>query len=84
MIYEIKFAKNAEQFLDKLEQIDRERILKSLERIRIRPERFLEKLVGDEGHKFRVGYYRLFIDLDKRNLLILVIKIGYRKNIYKN
>ncbi len=84
MIYEVKFTKNAEKFLDKLEQADRERILKALERIRIRPERFLEKLVGDEGYKFRVGYYRLFLDLDKGNLFILVIKIGYRKNIYKN
>jgi mRNA interferase RelE/StbE len=83
-MYQIILSKYAEGFLDKLNDIDRERIIKALERIRLRPERFLEKLVGEEGYKFRVGDYRLFIDLDRGNLLILVIKIGHRKNIYKN
>ena len=83
-MYRIIFSKQAESFLDKLENSDRERVIKTLERIKIRPERFLEKLVGEEGYKFRIGDFRLFIDLDKGNLLISVIKIGYRKNIYKN
>ncbi len=83
-MYKIIFSKQSERFLDKLDNIDRERIIKALERIRIRPELFLEKLIGEEGYKFRVGDYRLFIDINKGNLLILVIKIGYRKNIYKN
>ena len=82
-MYQIIFSKTAEKFLDKLDSSDRERIIKALERIRVRPERFLEKLVGEKGYKFRVGDYRLFIDLDKGNLMISVIKIGYRKNIYK-
>ena len=83
-MYNIIFSKQAESFLDKLENSDRERIIKTLDRIKIRPERFLEKLIGEEGYKFRVGDFRLFIDLDKGNLLISVIKIGDRKNIYKN
>ena len=33
---------------------------------------------------FRIGDFRLFIDLDRSNLLISIIKIGDRKNIYKN
>ena len=83
-MYNIIFSKQAESFLDKLENSDRERIIKTLDRIKIRPERFLEKLIGEEGYKFRIGDFRLFIDLDKGNLLISVIKIGDRKNIYKN
>jgi mRNA interferase RelE/StbE len=83
-MYNTIFSKQAESFLDKLENSDRERIVKTLDRIKIRPERFLEKLIGEEGYKFRIGDFRLFIDLDKGNLLISVIKIGYRKNIYKN
>lgn len=83
-MYQVIFSGSAERFLAKLNHSDRERVIKALERIKIRPERFLEKLIGDEGYKFRVGDYRLFIDLDRGNLLIIVIKIGYRKNIYKN
>ncbi|MEX2017273.1 MAG: type II toxin-antitoxin system RelE/ParE family toxin [Candidatus Pacearchaeota archaeon] len=83
-MYHIIFSKKAETFLDKLNNSERERIIRALERIRIRPEHFLEKRVGEEGYKFRVGDYRLFIDLNKNDLLILVVKIGYRKNVYKH
>mgnify|MGYP001610442110 CR=1 FL=1 len=83
-MYNIIFSQKAERFLDKLNDSDRERIVRALERIRIRPESFLEKLVGEEGYKFKVGNYRLFIDLNQNSLLIMVIKIGYRKNVYKH
>jgi len=60
-----------------------ERIISALERIRIRPETYVTKLVGDPGYKLRVGDYRVIMDIDKGNLLILVIKVGYRRNIYE-
>lgn len=83
-MYNIIFSEKAERFLNKLNDSERERIIRALERIRIRPEGFLEKLVGGEGYKLRVGDYRIFLDFNKKDLLILVIKIGYRKNVYKN
>jgi mRNA interferase RelE/StbE len=83
-MYGIIFSEKAERFLDKLNNSERERIIRALERTRIRPEAFLEKLAGEEGYKFRIGNYRLFLDLNKNDLLILVIKIGYRKNVYKH
>ncbi len=55
----------------------------ALERIRIRPEAYITKLVGDPGYKLRVGDYRVIMDIDKGKLLILVIKIGHRRNIYE-
>lgn len=82
-MYEIIFTPNAEKFFLKLEKSIQERILAKLERIRIRPGAFLEKLVGDRAFKLRVGNYRILIDLDQGNLIILVIKIGHRRNIYK-
>ena len=83
MSYEIFFTDKAKKQLVKLEKNDQERIIKSLERIRIRPESYVTKLVGDPGYRLRVGDYRVIIDIDKEQLLILVIKIGHRKNIYK-
>jgi len=53
-----------------------------LERIRIRPESYVTKLVGDSGYKLRVGDYRVIMDINKGKLSILVIKIGHRRNIY--
>ena len=81
-MYEIIFSDKAKRQLGKLERNIQERIINSLERIRIRPESFVAKLVGDPAYKLRVGDYRILLDIDKGKLLILVIKIGHRKNVY--
>lgn len=82
-MYSIIYSKKAEKQLEKLEKYIQEKIIKSLERIRIRPEAYVEKLVGDSGYKFRVGDYRVILDVNKGDLIVLVIKIGHRRNIYK-
>ena len=83
LLYEVIFSQKAKKQLFKLEKVIQERIISALERIRIRPETYITKLVGDPGYKLRVGDYRVIMDIDKGNLLILVIKIGHRKNIYE-
>ena len=82
-MYEIIFSRKAKKQLFKLERTIQERIIFALERIRIRPEDYLTKLIADPGYKLRVGDYRVIMDIDKTNLLVLVIKIGHRKDIYK-
>ena len=82
LLYEIVFSLKAKKQLLKLERNIQERIISALERIRIRPETFITKLVGDPGYKLRAGDYRVIIDIDKNSLIILVIKVGHRKNIY--
>ena len=83
LLYEIVFSQKAKKQLFKLERAIQERIISALERIRIRPQSYITKLVGDPGYKLRVGDYRLIMDIDKGKLLVLVIKIGHRKNIYE-
>jgi mRNA interferase RelE/StbE len=83
MTYEIIFSDKALIQLKKLEHKIQERIIRSLERIRIRPEAYVTKLVGDPGYRLRVGDYRVIMDIDNEKLHILVIKISHRKNIYQ-
>ncbi len=83
LVYEIIFSQKAKKQLFKLEKVIQERIISALERIRIRPETYVTKLVGDPGYKLRVGDYRVIMDIDKDNLLILVIKVGHRRNVYE-
>jgi len=82
MTYQIFFTDKAKKQLEKIEKVDQERIIKSIERIRIRPEAHITKLVGDPGYKLRVGDYRIILEIEKENLIILVLMIGHRKNIY--
>jgi mRNA interferase RelE/StbE len=83
MSYQIFFTDKAKKQLEKFEKVDRERIIKSLERIRIRPEAHITKLVDDPGYKLRVGNYRVILEIEKNKLIILVLMIGHRKNIYE-
>ena len=83
MSYEIIFTDTSRKQFKKLEKDIQERIVKALERIRIRPEAHIKKLVEDPGYRLRVGEYRIILDIEKEKLIILVIKIGHRKNIYK-
>lgn len=82
MTYQILFSDLALRQLKKLEVEARQRIIATLERIRVRPEAHLKKLVGDEGFRLRVGDYRVILDLDNERLTVLVLGIGHRKNVY--
>ena len=84
MSYEIVFTDTSQKQFNKLEKDVQERIIKALERIRIRPESYVKKLVGDPGYRLRVGDYRVILDIEKSVLIILVVKVGHRKNIYDN
>lgn len=83
-MYDLKFTDRAKKQFLKLDNSAKERIGSVLERIKIRPEQFVEKLVGEEGYKLRVGDYRIFLDILNKELIILVFEVGHRKNIYKN
>lgn len=81
-MYDIVLTDKAKKQLQKLEKIVQERIVTALERLRIRPEAYVTKLVGDSGFKFRVGDFRILLEIDKGTLIVLVLKIGHRRNIY--
>jgi mRNA interferase RelE/StbE len=83
MDYSVLFTPLAETQLKKLDKPIQERIVSALDRIRIRPEHFVEKLVGEPGFKFRVGDHRVILDILNKELIVLVLEIGHRRNIYK-
>lgn len=82
MIYKVIFSDKALRQFKKLERNVQERINTALDRIRIKPHSYVIKLVGKPGYKVRVGDYRIIMDIEQQRLLILVIKVGHRRNIY--
>lgn len=82
-MYEVVFSEKAKTQLKKLEKQVQYRIISVLERIRTNPQEHIIKLVGDPGFKLRVGDYRVILDIQHQNLIILVVKVGHRKNVYK-
>ena len=83
MKYNVEYSKNAEKQIEKLPKLAKKRIFAVVERVRIRPTRFFEKLVGTDSYKLRVGDYRIIADIHNDILCILIVKIKHRKNVYK-
>lgn len=83
-MYKVVIPQDVQRQLKKLDAPIQTRILSTLERIKIRPQDFVEKLVGEPGYKLRVGDYRVFLDIFQEDLVILLIEISHRKNAYKN
>ena len=82
-MYTIIFSDTAQKQLSKLPHEIQKRIAASLERIRIRPDSYVTKLVGDSAYKLRIGDYRVIMDIQKQKLIILILMVGHRKKIYK-
>jgi mRNA interferase RelE/StbE len=82
-MYELTYSSQALKQLEKLDKDIKIRIISTLERLRTRPESCnMKKLTGMSGYRIRVGDYRIIFDIYHEKLIILVIKIGHRKNIY--
>jgi len=84
MVYELVFSDTFRKQFGKLEKVVQQRIVSALERIRIRPEYFVKKLVGEPYYRLRVGSYRIILDIKKDKLIIFLIEVGHRRSIYEH
>jgi mRNA interferase RelE/StbE len=88
MAWKIELAPTALKQLDKLDRPVAQRILKFLhERVKNLddPRQIGAKLQGTLGEfwRYRVGDYRLICSLEDDRLVVLVLRIGHRKEVYK-
>ena len=82
-MFALFFTAESKKFLKKLNKQDFIRIISTLERCRIRPHSHVKKLVSSPYFRLRVGDYRIILDIKGDKLLIIVVEIGHRRNIYK-
>ena len=86
MKYTIKFRPAVEKNLRTFPQKDLIRIKRKIDALAENlPDRAATKMKGyNNFHKVRVGDYRIIFEIHDDTLLILVVKIGHRKDIYKH
>jgi len=83
--YKVFLSSSAEKTLKKLSKQDVRRILAKLESLTIDPFPDGCKKLEGEAHAFRVrvGVYRIIYDIIGAELLVFVLKIGHRKEVYR-
>ncbi len=83
MNYRIFLSPKANNFLRKLDKKDKERVEKKLKDLRDNPELGKPLTANLAGlWDLRMGDYRALYQIKHNELLILVLKIGRRKNVY--
>ena len=89
MAYNVELSESAERELGKLDALQAKRILKFLHQRVAKlddPRSIGEALHGSrlgEFWKYRVGDYRLICKIEDDRLIVLVLRVGHRKEIYR-
>ena len=85
-MYEISYAKEAEKSLLRIPRNTAKLIREKLEVIAVNPyadHPNAKKLQGREGYRLRVGDWRIIYKIQNEQLIIVVLKIASRGEVYK-
>lgn len=86
MSYQIEVKRSAAKSLKKIPKADRVRIVEKIDSFTENlPNPETTKIEGNNPfHRVRVGDYRIVYEIQDDVLVVLIVKIGHRKDIYRN
>ena len=85
MAYQITFAPLARRQIKKLTRDVQSRVLERIEELKAEPRPVGVKKLADEEedlYRIRVGDYRVIYQIHDRELIVLIVKVGPRRDIY--
>ena len=81
--FEVIFKQSVAKDLRQIPKKDVARILKRIETLRMEPRPpGVEKLSGQEKYRIRQGFYRILYEIRNNELIVVVVKIGHRRDVY--
>lgn len=86
MSYRIEVNRSAAKTLKKIPKADRKRIIEKIDSLFDNlPNPDTTKMKGNNPfHKVRTGDYRIIYEIQEDVLVILIVKVGHCKDIYRN
>ncbi len=83
--YRIEVSATAERQLKKIRQGDQARILRSISLLAIesRPNGCRKMSGYDDIYRIRIGKYRVIYEINKNRIVIIILKIGHRIDVYR-
>ena len=82
--YKVEFKPSVWKDLDDVPKADRRRILKRIQGMSDDPRPFgSQKLAGQERYRLRQGDYRIIYSIEDDRLMVIVIKVGHRREVYE-
>ena len=82
--YNVLMTRSAAKELEKVPATDRRRIVAKIRALAVNPRPAGgEKLSGDDKFRLRQGDYRILYEIGDAELIVTVVRIGNRKEVYK-
>ena len=82
--YKIEIKKSAVKELNEIPKKDLQKIVKKIGSLSENPrQRECRKLSGEEKYRIRVGKYRILYMIEDDKLIVYVVKIAHRKDVYR-
>ena len=83
--YRITIKTSAAKELEGIPRKDLRRIVKRIQKLAGNPRSHGSyKLSGQEKYRIRQGDYRIVYSIDDKDLIIDIVKIGHRREIYRS
>ena len=83
--YKVIFTKSVKKDFRKIPKLEVSKILNEIEGLAKNPRSSkTKKLKGEKLYRLRVGNYRVIYDIQDNLMLIFVVKLGHRSDIYRN
>ncbi len=83
--YRLVFRQSVAKDLRAIPKLDVARILKKIDALREDPRAIgCEKLSGQERYRVRQGQYRIIYEIRDQELIVMVVKVGNRRDVYKS
>lgn len=86
MLMAVTYSKQALKYLRKMPRAKAEDVMSAVREIDEDRAAFrgnLIKMTNSPYHRLRIGDYRAILDIDDGKLVVLVLKIGTRGDVYK-
>jgi mRNA interferase RelE/StbE len=83
--YSIEVSATAERQIKKLTKRDQQRVINVIKQLGVEPRpRGCRKLRAyDDIYRVRTGVFRILYSVEDCRLLVLVLKVGHRKGVYR-
>ncbi|MDD5679446.1 MAG: type II toxin-antitoxin system RelE/ParE family toxin [Kiritimatiellae bacterium] len=83
--YELRFRKSVSKDLDPIPKRDVQRIIEAVRALAEDPRPpQSRKLSGAEKYRLRCGVYRVLYEIQDDVLVVCIVKVGHRKDVYRN
>lgn len=84
MNYTIVFLRRAQKELENLPNTEYKQVRDAIADLANNPRPSgCKKLSGRDGWRIRIGDYRVIYDVNDRELLVTVVRVGNRRDIYR-